>query len=456
MPDILENTNILESTDALKAWMEAGSTPRDAWRIGTEHEKLGFHRDKFTPLPYGGTQGIRAMLEGLMAYGWRGKYEEGEILVGLVRDDGASVTLEPGGQLELSGAPLATIHQTCEEIDAHLKEVHEVATPLEQAYLGVGYSPLWTLPAAAQMPKGRYKLMRDYMPRCGTRGLEMMHLSCTVQVNLDFADEADMVEKLRIGLALQPVITALFANSPFVGAVPSGNISERGCVWQQTDNVRTGMLPLAFAQGFGFEHYVDYALDVPMYFVIRDGVFINCLGASFRDFLDGKLEALPNEKPTAEDWESHLTTLFPEARVKRYIEMRGADSGVRGALCALPALWVGLLYDSTSQSQIAAMIADWTQSERETLYRQAPVHGFATPFRDTTLLALARQILDIAEAGLARRACGNGAGLADETMYLSYLREMTDSGQNLSDKLLHAFHNEWQGDIHPIFKELCL
>ena len=367
---------VLENITQLKDWMVAGCKPREDWRIGTEHEKFGYRKSDFSPLPYDGPDGIKAMLEGLMAYGWDGKYE-GDTLVGLSRPKeagGGSVTLEPAGQLELSGAPLENIHQTCAEISVHMKQVHEVAERLGQGYFGVGYTPFWNFDTAPRMPKGRYRLMTDYMPKQGGRGTEMMYLTATVQVNLDFASEADMVEKLRIALALQPLATALFANSPFIDGKPTGNMSERSLVWTDTDPKRTGMLPFAFEDGFGFEQYVDYALDVPMYFVVRDGSFINTLGMNFRDFLNGELPALPGEKPTAEDWaedwENHLTVLFPEARVKRYIEMRlGADTGLGSwpSLCALPAFWVGLLYDGETQSKLVDYIADWTQEERDAL-----------------------------------------------------------------------------------------
>ena len=351
---------VLENTTQLKEWMAAGCKPREAWRIGTEHEKFGYRKSDFAPLPYDGPDGIKAMLEGLMQFGWEGKYE-GDTLVGLGRSaeaGGGSVTLEPAGQLELSGAPLETIHQTCAEISAHMSQVHDVAARLGQGYFGVGYTPFWNFDTAPRMPKGRYRLMTDYMPKQGGRGTEMMYLTATVQVNLDFASEADMVEKLRIALALQPLATALFANSPFIDGKPTGNMSERSLVWTDTDPKRTGMLPFAFEEGFGFEQYVDYALDVPMYFVVRDGAFINTLGMNFRDFLNGELPALPGEKPTAKDWENHLTVLFPEARVKRFIEMRGADTGPWRNICALPALWTGILYNSDSQQAAADMIAD--------------------------------------------------------------------------------------------------
>ena len=448
---------VLENISQLKDWMVAGCKPREDWRIGTEHEKFGYRKSDFSPLPYDGPDGIKAMLEGLMAYGWDGKYE-GDTLVGLSRPKeagGGSVTLEPAGQLELSGAPLENIHQTCAEISAHMKQVHEVAARLGQGYFGVGYTPFWNFDTAPRMPKGRYRLMTDYMPKQGGRGTEMMYLTATVQVNLDFASEADMVEKLRIALALQPLATALFANSPFIDGKPTGNMSERSLVWTDTDPKRTGMLPFAFEDGFGFEQYVDYALDVPMYFVVRDGSFINTLGMNFRDFLNGELPALPGEKPTAEDWENHLTVLFPEARVKRFIEMRGADSGPWPSLCALPAFWVGLLYDDETQSKLADYIADWTKAERDALRLGAPQTGLATPFRDGSLLDMARDIVPMAAQGLKNRARSDGTG-ADESLFLAYLEEIVESGKSSAEKLLDKYNGEWDGDIKKAYPSLTL
>ena len=448
---------VLENTTQLKEWMAAGCKPREAWRIGTEHEKFGYRKSDFAPLPYDGPDGIKAMLEGLMQFGWEGKYE-GDTLVGLGRSaeaGGGSVTLEPAGQLELSGAPLETIHQTCAEISAHMSQVHDVAARLGQGYFGVGYTPFWNFDTAPRMPKGRYRLMTDYMPKQGGRGTEMMYLTATVQVNLDFASEADMVEKLRIALALQPLATALFANSPFIDGKPTGNMSERSLVWTDTDPKRTGMLPFAFEEGFGFEQYVDYSLDVPMYFVVRNGEFINTLGMNFRDFLNGELPALPGEKPTAEDWENHLTVLFPEARVKRFIEMRGADSGPWPSLCALPAFWVGLLYDAQTQSQLVDYIADWTQVERDALRLGAPQTGLQTPFRGGTLLDMAREIVPMAAQGLKNRGRGDGTG-ADESLFLAYLEEITESGKSSAEKLLDSYHGAWGGDIQKAYEALTL
>ncbi len=434
----------------LKEWMELGCKPADRWLIGTEHEKFGFDRASKKPLPYAGDRGIEAMLSGLAAYGWEKVYE-GDHLIALKKPDGSSVTLEPGGQLELSGAPLPSVHATCEEIGGHLREVREVAETLGQAYAGLGYAPNWSLADMPQMPKGRYQLMKDYMPTRGGRGLDMMFLSCTVQVNLDFSSEKDMVRKLRVALALQPLATALFANSPFRDGKITGDQSERSLVWLDVDADRTGMLPFVFEEGFGFDQYVDYALDVPMYFVIRDGAYVNAMGQSFRDFLKGELPALPGHKPSERDWENHLTTVFPEARVKRFIEMRGADSGLRPSLCALPAFWVGLLYDEASLSAVESLIAVWTEADRQALRLTAPRAGLRAMIAGQTLQALGRDVLDIAQAGLQRRARLDARG-RDESHFLSPLHEIVQSGKSQADQWVSAFETQWQGDLDQIYE----
>ena len=452
----IDNAAVFENTDALVAWMAAGARPSDMWRIGTEHEKLGFCRANLTPLPYEGERGIRALLEGLMRFGWQGIYE-GVHLIALVRDSEqgrASITLEPGGQLELSGAPLASLHETCAEVSGHLKEVQIISQELGQGWLGTGFSPLWGRDDAVIMPKARYKIMRDYMPKRGTYGHDMMYLSCTVQVNLDFASEADMIEKFRIALAFQPLVTALFANSPFRDGTISDYLSVRAHAWLDTDPDRTGMLPFAFESDFGFARYVDYALDVPMYFVHRNGIYIDSRGQSFRDFLRGQLPALPGEKPRVSDWENHLSTLFPEARLKRFIEMRGADSGLRHTLCALPALWVGLLYHAPTQAKITELIADWSDTEREYLHQQVPKYGLATPFRDGTLLDVARIVVRLADNGLRMRAICDVQG-QDERQFLAPIHTIIEQGHTSADILRAKYHGAWHADIRPIFSEMA-
>ncbi|MBC7157038.1 MAG: glutamate--cysteine ligase, partial [Rhodobacteraceae bacterium] len=419
----------IERPEQLAEYIASGCKPKPDWRIGTEHEKFGYCKDTLKPLPYDGPRSIRAMLEGLRdRFAWQPILEQGNI-IGLTKD-GANISLEPGGQLELSGAPLENIHQTCDEVNDHLRDVHEVADTIGAGFIGLGAAPIWRHEDMPVMPKGRYRLMTDYMGRVGTHGTQMMYRTCTVQVNLDFASEADMVQKLRVGLALQPVATALFANSPFFEGKPNGHKSWRSRIWRDLDPARTGMLPFAFEDGMGFERYVDYILDVPMYFVYRDGHYIDALGQSFRDFLKGRLPALPGEVPTLSDWADHMTTAFPEARVKKYIEMRGADGGPWRRLCALPALWVGLLYDQGALDAAWDLAKGWTAETREALRVAASVDGLQARVGDIDMLDLAREVVAIADEGLRARArTGTGGLLADETHFLNALRESVETGR---------------------------
>ena len=413
----------IESQAQLAEYLEAGCKAKDDWRIGTEHEKFGYLTDTHEPLPYDGPRSIRAVLEGLRdRYGWAPVSEGGHI-IGLEKD-GANVSLEPGGALELSGAPLETIHQTCDEVNEHLREVKDIADEIGVGFIGLGAAPEWMHDEMPLMPKGRYKLMDAYMGRVGTTGTTMMRRTCTVQVNLDFGSEADMVKKMRVALALQPVATALFANSPFFEGQPNGMKSYRSYVWRHLDSDRTGMLPFVFEDGFGFERYVDYALDVPMYFVYRDGTYVDALGQSFRDFLKGELPALPGEVPTLSDWADHLTTIFPEARLKKFIEMRGADGGPWRRLCALPAFWVGLTYDQGALDAAWDLVKDWDAPTREALRVAAADQALDARVEGIHMHELARQTLDIAEAGLKARGCtGAGGLLPDETHFLNALKE---------------------------------
>jgi glutamate--cysteine ligase len=449
---------VIESRDELVAYLEGGSKPEEDWRIGTEHEKFGFNVSDNSPVPYGGETGIHALLDmHHNCYGWDPVRENGNIIALSCTDCpiGGSISLEPGGQLELSGAPLKTVHETETELRQHLSQIGAVAEQLGIGFVGLGFTPKWTLEELPLMPKERYRIMMRYMPTRGTRGLDMMFRTATVQVNLDFGSEADMVKKLRVGLALQPVVTALFANSPFTEGKPNGFQSYRAEVWRDTDPDRTGMLPFAFEEGMGFERYVDYALDVPMYFVYRDGRYIDVTGASFRDFLAGGLEALPGVKPTMEDWADHLTTLFPEVRLKKFLEMRGADAGPFGLLLALPALWAGLLYDKASLDSAADLIAGWTAKEQQTMRDEVPRLGLTTPFRGRTLREIAREMLALAEGGLLRRARLNDRG-EDESRALKPLMQIVEEGRTPADRLLAAYHGPWEGNIDRLFETEAL
>jgi glutamate--cysteine ligase len=446
---------VVRSRDELTQWIAAGSKPREAWRIGTEHEKFLFHTDTLGPVPYGGPRGVRALMEGLIArFGWQA-IMEGETIIALKRPDdgpGGTVSLEPGGQFELSGDPLRTVHEVGEETHQHLDQVHAAGEPLGIGFLGVGFSPNWTREEAPRMPKQRYDVMTRYMPLVGTRGLDMMYRTATIQVNLDFADEADMVKKFRVSLALQPVATAIFACSPFTERKPNGYLSKRSQIWLDTDRARTGMLPFVFEPGMSFERYTEYALGVPMYFVYRDGRYIDVAGASFRDFLDGKLAQLPGERPTLDDWSDHLTTLFPEVRMKRFLEMRGADGGRWRRICAVPALWTGVLYDQMSLDAAYDLIKHWTAEERQALREAVPKTALKTPFRGATVLQVARQMLAIAQAGLKRRAFTNARG-EDESVFLAPVEEILREGVTPAEEMLARFATDWGQRTDPLFGE---
>ena len=420
----------------------AGCKPKADWRIGTEHEKIGFDLTSLKPLPYEG--GIKSILNGLQRFDWEPVFEGPNVIA--LKRDGASVSLEPGGQLELSGAPLEHVHQTCREVSQHLREVREVADEINAGFISLGFRADTKLKDVPVMPKGRYKIMREYMQKVGTLGREMMFRTCTVQTNLDFSSEADMVKKFRVSLALQPIGTALFANSPFKEGKLNGYKSYRSRVWLDTDADRTGMLPFVFDEGFGFEQYIDYALDVPMYFAYRGGDYLDASGKSFRKFLDGKLDVVPGEKPSLSDFDDHLSTIFPEVRLKTFLEMRGCDTGPWGELCAMPAFWVGLLYDQSALDAAWDMVKDWTAEEREQMRRDVPKMGLQTSFRNTTLQDLAAQTLEISRSGLNARAQLNAHG-ENETIFLQELDEFVKTGKSNADLLIEKFKGEWDGDI---------
>ncbi len=456
------------SRDQLVGALESGAKPKSEWRVGTEHEKLAFRTDDLGPVPYDGPGGIRALLETMAGLlGWNIMEEEGRP-IGLIDPLGVSaVTLEPGGQFELSGAPTETIHQTCRELNAHLAQLRECAEPLGISFLGIGFSPLWSLSETPIMPKDRYRIMRDYMARVSRpvprtadvvpghpAGLDMMFRTCSVQANLDFADEADMRTKMRVGSALQPIATALFANSPFSDGKPNGFRSFRSEVWRYTDPARTGILPFVFDDGFGFEAYVDWALDAPMYFVKRGDRLVECAGASFRDLLAGKLDALPGERATIADWHNHLSTLFPEVRLKKVIEMRGADAGPWGEVCAVPALWVGLLYDSDILEAASDLVGEWSADDIQALRDAVPREGLKAEVVGRSVLEIATATVELAAEGLRRRGELGSSG-RDETVYLEPLLETVRTGRSLADRYLDAYENEWDGDLAELFRRMA-
>ena len=454
-PDTQEARGPIESKTQLIETLSSGSKPKAKWRVGTEHEKFAFLTDTLAPVPYDGARSIRALLEGLRdRFGWSGIYENGNIIALTDPSGMGNVSLEPGGQFELSGAPLETIHDTCEEVHEHLVQVREIGDALGIGFLGLGASPTWTRDQTPVMPKGRYKIMAPYMDKVGRYGRDMMFRTCTVQVNLDFASEADMVKKLRVSLALQPIATALFANSPFLEGKPNGFLSFRSKVWTDTDNARSGMLPFAFEKGMGFERYVDYALDVPMYFVMRGGKFIDTAGESFRKFLEGKLPQLPGEKPVVKDWADHITTIFPEVRLKNYLEMRGADSGPWRRLCALPALWTGLLYEDGPLDAAWDLVKDWTTADRQALRDAVPREGLKSMIRGRTVQDIAKDALRLARAGLESRN-QHGCKGKTEASFLDVLDETANTGKTAAENLLDLYHGAWNGNIERVFRDFA-
>jgi glutamate--cysteine ligase len=443
----------IETREQLVAWFEAGSKPRAQFRIGTEHEKFAFTLEAHRPVPYEGVRSIRALLEGMQhLLGWEPIVEHGKIIGLFDVTGGGAISLEPGGQFELSGAPLETVHQTCSELMAHLAQVKEIARPLRIGFLGLGMTPNWTRAEIPVMPKGRYRIMTAYMPKVGRHGLDMMYRTCTVQTNLDFSSEADMVKKLRVALALQPIATAIFANSPFTEGKPNGFLSYRSEIWRDTDSDRSGMLPWAFEPGMGFERYVDYALDVPMYFVKRGDRYIDVAGQSFRDLMLGKLSGLPGERATLSDWANHVSTIFPEVRLKRFLEMRGADGGPWRRLPALPAYWVGILYDDGMLEAAWTMVKGWTAEERQKLRDDVPRLGFAASIAGEHVLQLAKTTVEFAAQGLARRRCLDHAG-EDERRYLAPIHEHLSRGITPAQDLLQKYHGAWHGSVDPLFDE---
>jgi glutamate--cysteine ligase len=446
------------SRDDLVAWIAAGGKPKERWRIGTEHEKFLFHTDTLGPVPYAGPRGVRSLMEGLIArFGWL-PIMEGDNIIALKRPQGeadaGTVSLEPGGQFELSGAPLRTVHELGAETQMHLDQVRAVGAELGIGLLGVGFSPNWTFAETPRMPKQRYAVMTRYMPLVGSRGLDMMYRTATVQVNLDFADEADMVNKLRVSLALQPIATAIFACSPFAERRPNGFLSLRSEVWRHTDKARTGMLPFAFEPGMGYERYTDYALDVPMYFVYRDGRYVDVAGASFRDFMAGRLPQLSGARPTLDDWSDHLTTLFPEVRLKQFLEMRGADGGRWRRICAVAAFWTGLLYDGVALEAAWDLVKGWTAAERQALRDNVPRLALRSDVGGTSALEIARQATAIARAGLQRRARHDRAG-QDETIFLAPVEAIVRDGAPPAEEMLQRYETVWGRSTDPLFTEFA-
>lgn len=455
VPDTAETRAIIEDKAQLVSYLEAGCKPKAEWRLGTEHEKFAFLTDTLRPVPYDGERSIKALLEGLSArFGWTPAME-GDKIIGLTDPVAyGNVSLEPGGQFELSGAPLENVFQTCQEVHEHLAQVREVGDELGIGFLGLGFNPLWKREDIPVMPKGRYQIMREYMAKKGNLGRDMMLRSCTVQVNQDFSSEADMRRKMRVSLALQPVATALFAASPFTEGKPNGFKTFRSEIWRDTDPDRTGMLPFVFDDGFGFEQYVDYAIDVPMYFVNRGGDYLDCSGESFRAFMAGELPQLPGEKPSMKDWADHITTIFPEVRLKKFIEQRGADAGAWRRLCALPAFWTGLLYEQASLDAAWDLVKDWTAEQRQALRDDVPVKGLDATIAGRSLQDVAIEVLAVCRSGLETR---NVQGPAEQTeaKFIDVLDEIAQSGKSNADELLALYEGNWNGDVTRVYRDFA-
>lgn len=444
----------IDSKDELVSYLAYGCKPQESWRIGTEHEKFPFFVESLNPVPYEGERSIKALLEGMQnMLGWEPIIDEGKI-IGLVEPTGqGAISLEPGGQFELSGAPLETIHETCRESNSHLAQLRTIADPLGIRFLGLGGSPKWTLAETPRMPKSRYDIMTNYMPKVGTKGLDMMYRSCTIQVNLDFSSETDMRRKMQVSLKLQPLSTALFANSPFTDNKPNGFQSWRGDIWRDTDNQRAGILPICFSPEFGFADYVEWALDVPMYFIIRDGRYHDVTDVTFRQFMNGALrDRVTDGLPTMGDWANHLSTLFPDVRLKRFLEMRGADAGPWRNICALPAFWVGLLYDSAALDAAEALTSKWSYEDVIAMRNAVPDQGLATRMGEHSLLEIGREVVEISRMGLANRARRNKEGY-DETIFLNPLKEVLVRGTTSAEEMLRAYHGRWNGSLDPAFSE---
>ena len=444
----------VRSTADMTAYLAEGCKPKEAFRIGTEHEKFAFFTADNSPVPYEGPRSISALLDGMQEKTAWEPIMDGENIIGLSGPNGlGAISLEPGGQFELSGAPLENLHQTCKESNQHLATLRQIAEPMGIRFLGMGGSPKWTFAETPRMPKSRYEIMSRYMPKVGTKGLDMMYRTCTIQVNLDFSSEADMRRKMQVSLKLQPLATALFASSPFTEGKPNGLLSWRGDIWRDTDNNRAGLIPFAFAADFGFEHYVEWALDIPMYFVVRDGKYHDCTHITFRQFMNGALKGeIADWEPNMGDWTNHLSTLFPDVRLKRFLEMRGADGGPWRRICALPALWVGLLYDDAALDAAEALTRDWTFEEVLALRNAVPEQGLRAEFRGKPLLDIAREVVAISRAGLKARDRRNGDDV-DESIFLAPLEETLAKKATLADDMLSLYHGRWGGSIEPVFTD---
>lgn len=441
-----EDPTPIGSVADLVGHLASGEKPRERWRVGTEHEKIGLYQSDFRRVPFEGPNGIESLLESIAREaGWARLPEEGRLVA--LEKDGASITLEPGGQLELSGAPLASIHETCREFSAHLELVRRLSEPLGIVWLSLGMDPVHGLAEVPRMPKARYAIMRDYLPKRGELALEMMHLTATVQANFDYASEADMVAKLRMALGVTPIVSAIFANSSIYEGKVSGFVSRRLEIWRHTDPDRSGIPSFVFQEGFGYERWVEWALDVPMFFVVREGRYRPAGGISFRRFLERGFEG---ERATLGDFERHLTTLFPDVRLKRIIEVRGSDAVPPGLICALPALWKGLFYDADACAAAFELAARWSQEEREAAMESVSRAGLAAQVGGRPVLELARELVEIAGEGLRRIA--EASRQPDERRFLEPIRAQLALGKSPGEVVLERWEGEWNRSLQRLIE----
>lgn len=444
----------IESKDQLIDFIKSGEKNPANFKIGTEHEKFVFNLSNNRPVKYDGEKGIKDLLTSLEEFGWK-TIKEGNNIIALSRSGalgGGSITLEPAGQFELSGAMLETVHETIKEIIDHKSQISLVGKKLDLGFLSLGFAPNWKREEMPVMPKERYQVMKRYMPTKGNHGLDMMFRSCTSQVNLDYSSEEDMIKKFRISLLAQPIVTALFANSPFKDGKLNNYKSYRSEVWKDTDPDRTGILPFVFKDNMGYESYVNYALEVPMYFIYRDGNYIDLAGSSFKDFIEGKLDKVSNYSATIEDWELHLTTIFPEVRLKTYLEMRGADAGGIAQICSLSAFWTGLLYNNDSLNKAGELFNDIDVAELAKVRNLVPKEGLNCAVGKYNVYNLASELIELSLQGLKSRNKLDIEG-NDETKYLNPIIRIMKDKENSADKLIRKYNSEWNKDIMKIYEE---
>jgi len=431
-----------------------GVKSKNNLKIGVEHEKFILNKESLKPISYYENNGIKNILEKLTTLGWEPLYDDNKNTIIAVKKGKQAITLEPGGQIELSGAPLDNIHETCEETTNHLKELKKLGNEFNFILLGIGVEPNLKLDDFPWMPKQRYKIMRKYMEQVGTLGHHMMKRTCTNQVNIDYSSEEDMINKIRLILNLESIATAIFSNSPF----DQGNVSKyrslRSHFWHHTDPNRTGLLPFVFDKDFNFEKYTDYALNIPMYFIRREHKYINMTQYTFKDYLEGKCTKV-NYEATLDDWEDHLTTLFPQVRLKHYLEIRSMDACNWDLICSQPAFWIGILYDDEILDKIKQITEDWKGEDRQYLNKRVPEDGLKTEFKKRKLIDFAQEFFELSKKGLSKRNQLSKNGEFDESIHMKDLENNLTDGCSPADCLITKFNTTWEKSVLPIYKELA-